>query len=145
MHHLAAFITFARFACDAAPSPSGRATRRSSVGTAEPPYFCYVHLASKPPRKPRALVIDGCVFAAGVEPSADQIVPILRDFTELTQSTRFVPRHQRVWILLPQPLHAGCDAGTSPLAAPRNDHRRPRSKSSGSIWTPPSSDPMASC
>ena len=64
-------------------------------------------------------MIGGCVFAARVEPSADQVVPILRDFKEPSQSTRFEPRHHQVWSLLLQPLRAGCDAGTSPLAAPR--------------------------
>ena len=63
-------------------------------------------------------MIGGRVFAARVEPSADQIVPVLRDFTEPSQPTRFEPCHQ-MWSLLLQPLNAGCDAGTSPLAAPR--------------------------
>ena len=48
-----------------------------------------------------------------------KIVPILRDFTEPSESTRFEPRHHQMWSLLLQTLHAGCDAGTSPLAAPR--------------------------
>ena len=64
-------------------------------------------------------MIGGCVFPARVEPSAEQIVPILRDFTEPSPSTRFEPRHYQMWSLLLQLLHAGCDAGTLPLAASR--------------------------
>ena len=120
MKHLAAFGTITRFARDAAPFPSGRATRQPSVGTAESPHF---GVFISPACLPKALSPrdGGCVFAARVEPSANQIVPILRDFTEPIEvkSTRFEPRHHQMWSLLLQPLYAGCDAGTSPLSVSR--------------------------
>ena len=61
-------------------------------------------------------MIGGFVRTTRVEASADQIVSVLRDFTEPSQSARFEPHHQRIRSLLLQPLHAGCDAWTSPLA-----------------------------
>ena len=71
------------------------------------------------PRKPGALVIGECVFAAQVESSADKKSPIMRDFSEPSQSTRFEPHYHQMWSQLLQPVHAGSGGGTPPLAAPR--------------------------
>ena len=51
LKHLAAFITVTRFACDAAPFPSGRPTRQPLLGTAEPPHFCVFISPACPPER----------------------------------------------------------------------------------------------
>ena len=50
LKHLAALSTTTRFARDAAPSPSGRATRQPAVGTAESPHFGVFTSPACPPK-----------------------------------------------------------------------------------------------
>ena len=50
LKHLAALGTITRFARDAAPSPSGRATRQPAIGTAESPHFSVFTSPACPPK-----------------------------------------------------------------------------------------------
>ena len=51
LQHLAALGTITRFACDAAPSPSGRAKGQPSVGTVEPPHSGIMFISPACPPK----------------------------------------------------------------------------------------------
>ena len=50
LKHLAAFITITLLACNAAPSPSGRATQHPSVSTSEPQHFGVLISPASPPK-----------------------------------------------------------------------------------------------
>ena len=93
-------------------------TPQPSAGTAEPPHLG-IFISPACPPKAVSTRDRRCFFAARVEPSAEQMVLILRDLVKLGQSTRFQIGHHQMWSLLLQPYHAGCYAGASPLTAYR--------------------------
>ena len=95
-------------------------------------------------RKPGALVIGGVSLLPKL--NLQRIKSCLYyEISQKSESTRFKPRHHQMWSILLQPLHAGCDAETSPLAAPRTiTAGLVRSPEASYVWTPPSSGQRAS-
>ena len=90
-------------------------------------------------------MIGGCVFAARVEPSADQIAPMhIARFHRAKSINPVRTSPSDVELSAAAPLRWMWCWGIA-SNGPLYDHSRPRSKSSGKVWTPPSSGQMASC